>query len=262
MKKREPSFPENLPIETSHPELLKQQDRSRIWKVEAHDGEVRQAGVIKEVIDLVPTEEAMRLDQELYDFIKKSPIGKFVADTQYFKVEPTAEGTSRLFRFQKFIEGKQIDQLTDRELYRDRAVVEQLLEFIDGAIALLKEAREQEMMTPDLRRAPEDAPLRVQIGMLLSDPRYSSNIMVSERPDKNGQRIFYIDAAPNTQERESKFQNIYAREVVSRMETGHLLLWKKKVEKILKYDLRGVRYEEGTGLVIDEDVKSPERKDN
>ena len=217
MKKREPSFPENLPIETSHPELLKQQDRSRIWKVEAHDGEVRQAGVIKEVIDSVPTEEAMRLDQELYDFIKKSPIGKFVADTQYFKVEPTAEGTSRLFRFQKFIEGKQIDQLTDRELYRDRAV-EQLLEFIDGAISLPegspRTGDDDAGPPPGSGRCPAPRADR----QCFSHPRYSSNIMVSERPDKNGQRIFYIDAAPNTQERESKFQNIYAREVVSRME--------------------------------------------
>jgi hypothetical protein len=80
--------------------------------------------------------------------------------------------------------------------------------------------------------------------------------MISRNPDENGRRVFYIDAAPNTQERESKYQEVFAREVVSRFETGHMLLWKKKLEETLKYDLQGVRYEEGRGLIIDESVKS------
>jgi hypothetical protein len=153
----------------------------------------------------------------------------------YFKAQMTKEAAPQFFRLQKFIEGRAVDRMADEGLYRDPAVVRQLLELIDGALAILKEAREQKKPTPDFRHAIEsNEPLRTTIGGLLSDPRYSGNIFVSDVPNESGQRVFFVDTGPNAQERTSKGQDMYARQVVGRLEGANLTLWKRKLEKILE----------------------------
>ena len=111
----------------------------------------------------------------------------------------------------------------------------ELLEFIDGALAVLKEARETKRPTPDFRRFMEsNQSFRAMIGGLLSDPRYSENIFISDKSDESGQRVSFVDTGPNAQERTSKGQDKFAREVVSRLEGINFELWKRKLEGVLK----------------------------
>lgn len=182
------------------------------------------------------TPEAMRADKEFYEFLKSFPgFGKFVPETMYFKAQMTKDAAPQLFRLQRFMEGRAVDRMTDDELYRDPEVAMQLIGLIDGAFAILKEARENKRPTPDFRHAIEsNEPLRTTIGGLLSDPRYSGNIFVSDKPNKSGQRVFFVDTGPNAQERTSKGQNVFACQVVGRLEGVNLKLWKKKLEGVLK----------------------------
>jgi hypothetical protein len=74
-------------------------------------------------------------------------------------------------------------------------------------------------------------PFRTTIGGLLSDPRYSGNIFISDQPNESGRRVFFVDTGPNAQERTSKGQDVFARQVVGRLEEGNLGLWKRKLKK-------------------------------
>ncbi len=153
----------------------------------------------------------------------------------YFKAQMTRDSAPQLFRLQRFLEGRPVDRMADEELYRDPAVMRQLLEFIDGALAILKAAREQKALMPDFRHAIEsDERLRITIGGLLLDPRYSGNIFITDQPDAHGERVFFVDTAPNAQERTSAAQDRLAREVIGRLETANFLLWKKKLESVLR----------------------------
>ncbi len=234
------SLPEDntLPLRIGESEKHAEHDDSVVWSVAAQNREGREKMfALKQVKrEEFATPEAMRADKEFYEFLKSFPgFGKFVPDTMYFKAQMTKEVAPQLFRIQRFIEGRSVDGIADSDLYRDPEVVRQLLELIDGALAILKKARETKQPTPDFRRFMDDNQLlRAGIGGLLSDPRYSKNIFLSDRPDESGQRVFFVDTGPNAQERSSKGQNIFAREVVSRLEAGNLMLWKKKLEKALK----------------------------
>lgn len=211
---------------------------STMWKVAAQNPEgLEKMIALKQVKrEEFATPEAMRADKEFYEFLKGFPgFGKFVPDTMYFKAKMTKEAAPQLFRLQHFIEGRAVDRMTDEELYLDPTVVQQLLELIDGALAILKEARRTKRPTPDFRHAIEsNEPFRTTFGGLISDPRYSGNIFVADQPDASGQRVFFVDTGPNAQERTSKGQDVYARHVVGRVEEGNFKLWKGKLEGILK----------------------------
>ena len=168
----------------------------------------------------------MYAEKTFYRFLKDFPgFGKFVPESMYFRARLTKDAEPQLFRIQPFIEGRAVDRMTDEELYRDPEVVKQLIEFIDSALAILKEARETKKLTPDFRHAIESSePLRTTIGGLISDPRQSGNIFVADKSEEQGQRVFFVDAAPNVQERTDEGQENFAREVVGRLETGHFML--------------------------------------
>jgi len=231
-----------LPLKVGESKKGPEHGDSTLWKVAAQNPEgIEKMIALKQVKrEEFATPEAMRADKEFYEFLKEFPgFGKFVPDTMYFKAQMTKDAAPQFFRLQKFIEGRAVDRMADEELYRDPAVIQQLLELIDGALAILKEAREQKKPTPDFRHAIEsNEPLRTTIGGLLSDPRYSGNIFVSDQPNESGQRVFFVDTGPNAQERTSKGQDMYAREVVSRLEGANLAFWKRKLERILKNTAR------------------------
>lgn len=238
------SLPEEnmLPLKVGRSKKGPEHGDSTLWKVAAQKPEgVEKLIALKQVKrEDFATPEAMRADKEFYEFLKNFPgFGKFVPDTMYFKAQMTKDAAPQLFRLQRFIEGRAADRMTDDELYHDPSVVRQLLELIDAALEILKEAREAKKPTPDFRHAIEsNEPLRTTIGGLLSDPRYSGNIFVSDQPDESGQRVFFVDTGPNAQERTSKGQDTFAREVVGRLETGHFMLWKRKLEGILKNEAK------------------------
>jgi hypothetical protein len=253
-----------LPLRISKSEKRAEHDDSVVWDATVKDYEgIEKRIALKQVKrENFATPEEMHAEKTFYRFLKDFPgFGKFVPESMYFRARMTKDAEPQLFRIQPFIEGRAVDRMTDEELYRDPEVVRQLIEFIDDALAVLKTARDEKRLTPDFRHAIERSePLRATIGGLLADPRHSGNIFVADQKNETGQRVFFVDTAPNAEERTHKNSEIYAREVVSRLEAAHFLLWKKKLEEMLKYNLQGIRYKEGMGLVINEDVKSPNKE--
>ncbi len=212
---------------------------SALWKVAAQNPEgLERMIALKQVKrEAFGTQEEAVADKKFYEFLKSSPVGRFVPDTLFFRAKMTKDSPEKgqLFRVQRLIDGRSVDKIPDEELYRDPEVMRELLEFIDGALAVLKEARETKRPTPDFRRFMEsNQSFRAMIGGLLSDPRYSENIFISDKSDESGQRVSFVDTGPNAQERTSKGQDKFAREVVSRLEGINFELWKRKLEGVLK----------------------------
>jgi len=134
------------------------------------------------------------------------------------------------------LEGKPIDMVSDEELYKDPAVVRQLLELSEVAVSILKEARKEKKLQPDFRRAPGGRDIKATIGGWISNPRYSKNILISDAPDEKGQRVFFVDTGINASERTVKSQEMLTRYVVNPLEQFHFNRWKKKLEGILKQE--------------------------
>ena len=210
---------------------------STVWKTLAQNKEGQDELIVLKQVrkEAFASEEEMQASQKFYSFLKNFPgLGKFIPDTLYFKARVTSDSNPQAFRLQHFIEGKPADKLKDEELYADPAVIRQLLEFIDIAIELLHTARENKTLAPDLMRTPEFSNTRVMLGGLLADPRYSSNIFISNEPDKNGQRVFFVDTAANVDERTKKLFELFSRYVISHVEEYQLKRWKNNLEGILQ----------------------------
>ena len=227
-----------LPLKVAESKKGPEHGDSTLWRVAAQNPEgLKKMIALKQVKkEEFATPEAMRADKEFYEFLKNFPgFGRFVPETMYFKAQMAKNSAPQLFRLQRFLGGRAADRMTDDELYHDPAVVQQLLELINNALEILKAAREEKKLTPDFRHAIENnEPLRTTIGGLLSDPRYSGNIFISDKPNESGQRVFFVDTGPNAQERTSKGQDKFAREVVGRLEGINFELWKRKLEGVLK----------------------------
>lgn len=233
------SLPEEntLPLRIKASEKIAEHGESTAWKVMAGTPEGRERLVaLKEVRELKFANEAeMKKDRAFYDFLKNYPgFGKFVPETLHFKARATEESEPQLFRLQKYVEGKTIDKIKDVELYADPSVARQLLELADVSIKILDEARREKKLQPDFRRAMEYDTALAIIGGLISNPRYSKNIMIADKPDKDGERVFFVDVSPNWEERTSKLQEILVRKIVNPLEIMHLKRWKDKLEKILE----------------------------
>jgi hypothetical protein len=227
-----------LPLRVGESKKGPEHGDSTLWKVVAQDPEgLGKMIALKQVKrEEFATPEAMRTDKEFYEFLKSFPdFGKFLPGTMYFKAQMTKDAAPQFFRLQRFIEGRAVDRMTDDELYCDPAVVRQLLELIDGALEILRAAREAKKLMPDFRHAIEsNESLRTKIRGLLSDPRYSGNIFVSEKPDESGQRVFFVDTGPNAKDRTRKGHEIFVREISSRIGETSFKHWKKELEKALK----------------------------
>lgn len=210
---------------------------STIWKADVQNGEgIEKLIALKQVRrETFATDDEMKKSKEFYDFLKNFPgFGKFVPDTLYFKARVAADSNPQAFCIQQFIEGEGIDRIQDNELYGDPEVVRQLLEFIEVAIKMFKVVRENKMPMPDLMRTPEISSIRVMLGSLAFHPRYSGNIFLSKKPNKDGQRIFFVDTGINADIRTKKSWKLAARYVIGPLEELQLKDWKNKLESLNK----------------------------
>lgn len=170
------------------------------------------------------SEEKMEESKGFYDYMKSLPgFGKFVADTLYFKAQETPEEGPRAYRLQKLIKGERIDNLTNEELYKDPEIKGNLLEFINAAISAMEQTGKDEKNSPDFYGSKISA-------NLLFNPRYSSNIIIAEKPDKNKNRIFLVDTAPQIQQ-EKGVGKLFQKYIGRKLQIAQLKRWKKKIEK-------------------------------
>ena len=235
--------PESLPKKNTLPLNIEASKKhatgaeSTVWKTDVTDVEgAKQMIALKEVRkEAFADEGEMRKSQKFYEFLKNFPgFGKFVPETLYFKAQLTPDSPPQAFCIQKFIKGERIDRIKDDELYKDPEIIKQLLEFIDASVKILQATREDKMHKPDFMWAPEPSGFKIRIEATLSNPRYSSNIFIADKPDKNGQRVFFVDTGTNVAERTSQFRKLHGRYVVNPLHKLQFARWKKRLEKALK----------------------------
>jgi len=234
--------PESLPDENLLPLKIKDSKKhaehgeSTVWEVEAEDKKGQEKDIILKQVhkEEFASPEERRADREFYEFLKKSPIGKFVPDTLHFIAQLTPDSPPQEFRIQQFIDGKPIDGIPDEELYKNHEVVLQLLEFVYGATEILQESHRDKTFQPDFRRAFEATNARAILGGLLSNPRYTKNIIIANKPDEFGRQVFFVDTAVNAAERTIKREELLARHIVNPLEQFHFKKWRNKLENILK----------------------------
>jgi len=236
------STPESLPEDNLLPLKIKESKKHAehgeptVWEVEAEDKKGQEKDIILKHVHkeefALPKER--KADREFYEFLKKSPIGKFVPDTLHFIAQVTPDSPPQEFRIQQFIDGRPIDGISDEELYQNHEVVRQLLEFVYGATEMLQEARRNKTFQPDFRRAFEATNARAILGGLLSNPRYTKNIIIANKPDETGRQVFFVDTAVNAAERTIKREELLARHVVNPLEQFHFKGWRNKLEEVLK----------------------------
>jgi len=239
--KKEKSF--SLPEENTLPLRIKDSERlvdggeSTVWKTLTQDkNQVDKMVALKQVRkEVFASEEEMKKSQEFYKFLKNFPeFGEFVPDTLYFKAKLTSDSDPQAFCLQSFIEGERIDRLKDEEIYNDPAVIHQLLDLSGAAIKILQETRENKTHKPDFMWTPEAGKWRALLGAWLADPRYSSNIFIANKPDKEGRRVFFIDTGVNAQERTNKINELHGRYIVSPLGEAQFKRWMEKMKSILE----------------------------
>ena len=96
---------------------------SALWKVAAQNPEgLERMIALKQVKrEAFGTQEEAVADKKFYEFLKSSPVGRFVPDTLFFRAKMTKDSPEKgqLFRVQRLIDGRSVDKIPDEELYRD-----------------------------------------------------------------------------------------------------------------------------------------------
>jgi len=226
-----------LPLNIKESEKLVEGGESTVWKTLARskDGADRLIALKQVHREMFASEEEMRESQKFYEFLKNYPeFGKFVPDTLYFKARLTADSNPQAFCLQHYIEGERIDRMKDDEIYKDQEVIHQLLDLSDAAIKILQETRKKKGHKPDFMWTPEAGKWRAMLGAWLSDPRYSSNILIADKLDKEGRRVFFVDTGVNVSERSNKMNELQGRYVVSPLGVVHFKRWREKMKNILE----------------------------
>ncbi len=225
-----------LPLDISKSEILAQGGESTAWKASVkNEGREDKHIALKEVRrEQFASDAEMHASKEFYDFLKNFPkFGKFVPDTLYFKARMSPDSNPRAYSIQQVFEGKSMDKFGDDELYKDPTLVRELLEFANGAIRILQETRERGMIKPDLGRTADSDTHATILSNYLLNPRWTSNVVITERPDENGQRVFFVDTGMNAEERTHRSKELAQRHVVSPIQELQLKRWAKKLEEIL-----------------------------
>ena len=231
------ALPLTLPINIKEGKKNTVGGESEVWEIQTQDKkgtEQINIALKKGQRESFATDEEMQKSKKFYEFLKNFPgFGKFIPDTLYFKARETAEDSPQAFCVQKFIKGERIDRLKDDMIYKDPVVVRQLLELVNASIKLLQIARKDNTHNPDFMRTPEFNNIRVLFGALVFNPRYSSNILITDKPDKNGQRVFFVDVGVNANARMKKGWEWHGRRALNSIIEFQFNAWKKKLEGIL-----------------------------
>jgi len=171
--------------------------------------------------------EEMKRAKEFYDYLKNLPgFSKFVADTIFLKAREIPGENPHAYRLQKLISGKRLDELTDEKLYSEPDLVAQLLEFIDAAINAFEQASKADMGSPDFYG-------NKMLANYFFNPRYSSNVVIADRPDETGNRIFLVDVSKQVQQA-SGIGKSFQKHIGSKLQIAQLKKWRKIVERRLK----------------------------
>jgi len=231
-------IPLKLPLDIEEGKEIAEGGESKIWEIHTRSGEGADAEHIVLKIskdETFATEEEMQKAEDFYKFLKNFPgFGKFVPDTIYFKAQETEEDIPRAFCVQQFKKGERIDRVRDDAIYKDPEVVRQLLELVDVSIKVIQTVRKNDGQYPDFMRTPEfNSDVRVMLGATIFNPRYSSNILITDEPNKKGQRVWFVDAGINANARRQKGWEWERRHMVGSALEIQFNRWKKKLEKFL-----------------------------
>jgi hypothetical protein len=217
----------DLPFNISSFRPLKYQGiGSVVWEVAIED---KRGGlkpmVLKKFKDTrIDAKKELERAKEFYDFLKNHPkFKKCVINTQFFLGQLTAERKKHLsvFALQEKAEGKRIDKASDDELYENKTIIKQLLEFIDASTGILREAKKAGKNMPDFYGDEIKA-------NFLCNPRFSSNIIVLNKADKDGRRIVFVDVSPQIQQTKG-IGKIFQEYIGSNLQIYQLNRWKKKI---------------------------------
>jgi hypothetical protein len=180
------------------------------------------------------TDEEMENNKSFYRSLRNfEKFRKFIPPTAYIRARNDAESDPQTFRLQRFIEGTSVDKLTDEELYKNPTIVRQLEEFAEAAVEVIEKSYKDKTVPPDFGRTPEAASLRVWIGSMLINPRYSSNIFIADKPDKNGRQVFFVDTAAQTNIAHKKISKLAAQYFDSPVQIFYFKKWRKKLQAML-----------------------------
>lgn len=231
------SLPQNnrLPLKVTSSEFVTRSGESDVWKTAVTDvAQQDHLIALKQARrEAFVSDEEMRKSKEFYEYLKTFPgFGAFVPETHYFKARLTAGDAPQAFALQQFLQGKTIDEIPDEELYKDPEVVKQLIEFAKASVAILQSTREEKTLKPDFGTAFSADQNAQRQGNMFGNSRYSTNIFITEQPDQNGQRVFFIDTGANADERVSGTRQITERHVMGRMREFNFNRWIKKLESI------------------------------
>jgi hypothetical protein len=238
LKPEVPDIPaENLlPLKIDSSEGLKHSGESDVWRVDVKNkvGESSRIALKMNRRTELASDEEMKASKEYYDYLKSFPgFGKFVPDTMYVKAQMTAGDAPRAYSIQPLVEGKPLNVMSDEDLHQSREVTQQLLGLVDGAIEIIRTTRSEGAVKPDFGKSYDEDVWGTMMANVLLSPRYSNNIVVSDAPDKNGQRVFFVDTGANLEERMHKVKQITQRQIAGRIQEIQLMLWRGRLKKAL-----------------------------
>ena len=226
---------EKLPEDNQLPLNIKQSERhakgygSVVWKVLVSDKDAQERLVALKQMHRkeFSSDSEMQNSKRFYDFLKSFPgFGKFVPQTLYFQARMSPDQKPGGYMLQDFSDGKTINSIKDDELYEDPVVVQQLLDFTLAATKIIQETREKKIHKPDFGGTMRS--------VITSNPRYSPNIIITKKPNKEGQRVFFVDTDIGLGERTNRTMEVTLREVGGRLQQLQLKAWQSKLERILK----------------------------
>lgn len=237
-EKPTPRIPEKneLPLKISGQALIAESGESNVYGVVAQDseGQERTVALKQNRQEVFATDEEMKKSKEFYEFLKAFPgFGKFVPDTLYFKARMTSADVPQAFAVQHLLKGRTLDQIPDDELYTDPVVVQQLLEFAQAAVVILQQTRREGSLKPDFGTAYTADDNAQRQGNAFGNSRYTTNILIADTPDEQGQRVFFVDTGVNADERVDTMRQISERHVMGRIREFNFNRWIKRLENVL-----------------------------
>lgn len=135
-------------------------------------------------------DKVMQRLKELYMFMKQDPLfGKFVAETSFIKAQNNLDQPPKAFLVQNYIHGKTVGDYSDNEIYGDKKLASELLDFVKAAIAILQKTQRNPERMPDFY-----ANKKRLLGHYLHNPRYSGNILIADKAADLQQRVFLVDS--------------------------------------------------------------------
>ncbi len=197
--------------------------------VKAHSGETQEIALKAHRSIEAGTLEQIKLMKQQYEFLQQDPdFGKFVVDTYFIRAQKTSEDPPQAFLIQSLVEGKRIDELEDKDLYADKKLVAELLEFVKAAISMLEKTKDRPDLRPDFFGNQKQF-----LGNFLHNPRYSDNIMIADEPEKNGQRVRFVDSGTMLSHGHNDLGHRIRLPLGRPLQLLQLKRWQKRLEKEL-----------------------------